>query len=85
MARRYEFPDAGWELIKDLVAPEQKWADLEVMIGWCSTASFGSSAPEPPGVIFRNVSARGRRFINGSVTGETTVRLTEYLSDCTSG
>ena len=24
MARRYELPDAGWELIKDLVAPEQK-------------------------------------------------------------
>ena len=24
MARRYELPDAGWELIKDLVSPEQK-------------------------------------------------------------
>lgn len=24
MARRYELPDAGWELIKDLVYPEQK-------------------------------------------------------------
>lgn len=24
MARRYELPDAAWELIKDLVSPEQK-------------------------------------------------------------
>lgn len=24
MARRCEFPDAEWELIKDLVSPEQK-------------------------------------------------------------
>ncbi|TWD99019.1 hypothetical protein FB481_1181, partial [Pseudomonas sp. AG1028] len=24
MAKRYELPDAAWELIKDLVSPEQK-------------------------------------------------------------
>lgn len=85
MARRYELPDAAWELIKDLVSPEQKMADREVMIGWCSTASSGSSAPEPPGGTYRNFSARGQRYINGSVTGETMAHLSEYLSDCTSG
>jgi len=26
MARRYELPDAAWELIKDLISPEQKMA-----------------------------------------------------------
>jgi transposase len=25
MAKRYELSDASWELIKDLVSPEQKW------------------------------------------------------------
>jgi hypothetical protein len=25
MAKRYELPDAAWELIADLVSPRRKW------------------------------------------------------------
>lgn len=85
MARRYELPDAGWELIKDLVSPEQKMGrprsdDWLVLNGifWipCSGAAW-RDLPERFGPW--------PTVYNGSVTGETTARLTEYLSDCTSG
>jgi len=27
MAKRYELPDAAWELIADLVSPSRRWGD----------------------------------------------------------
>lgn len=32
MAKRYELPDAAWELIADLVSPRRKWDAPAAMI-----------------------------------------------------
>lgn len=49
MTRRYELPDASWELIKDLVSPEQKLGRprsddrLVLHCGFCARALPGAT------------------------------------------
>ncbi len=85
MAKRYELSDASWELIKDLVSPEQKMgrprSDDRLVL---HAILCGSSARALPGVICRNALGLGRWCINVFVTGATTVRSTGYWSACTS-
>nr|WP_314557971.1 transposase [uncultured Pseudomonas sp.] len=74
MAKRYELPDEAWELIADVVSPEQKrvrpCSDDRLKLNgifWilCSGAAW-RDLPERFGL--------GRRCIRGFVTGEMTAR-----------
>ncbi len=57
MVRRYELPDAAWELIKIWFPRSRRWDARVVMIGWYSTASSGFCALEPLGATCQNASA----------------------------
>ncbi len=83
MAKRYGLSDASWELIKDLVSPEQKMGrprsdDRLVLHGilWilCSGAAW-RDLPERFGPWSTVYSV--------FVTGAMTVRSSEYWSACT--
>ena len=83
MARRYEFPDAAWALILDLVSPEQRMGRPR-SDGRRSMASSGTSAQVQPGATCQSGSAHGRRSISAFVTCGTLARSSKYLSVCTS-
>lgn len=80
MARRYELSDASWELIENLVSPEQK---MGRMIARFSTESCGSCVRALSGATCLSASGLGQRCISVFVTGATTARSSECWSVCT--
>lgn len=82
MARRYELSDASWELIKDLVSPEQKMGrprndDRQVLHGILWILCSGATC--------LNALGLGQRCISVFVTGATTAHSSEYWSVCIFG
>ena len=84
MAKRYELPDAAWELIEYLFSREQKMDrprhDDRLMLNgilWVCASVL-------PGATCRSASAHDRRCISAFVTGGTAACSIKYLSVCIS-
>lgn len=80
MAKRYELPDEGWELIADLVSKRQNMGrprrDDRLMLNGIS----GYCARELHGETCLSDLALGLLSINAFAIGETTVHLLGFLN-----
>ena len=84
MAKRYELPDAAWDLVADIFDDPRRSGRPRTADRVSSAASFRCSVLALLGATCQSASALGQRSINVFVTGVIAERLTRCSSDFTS-